>query len=189
VPSPVHAGEVAAVGCNGLTAAGGALRWDGDRWVTAAHLVRSVSDVEVTAGGERWPATVVAVDERTDLAVLSVPGAGSAPSPRSAAADAGGPAELLGPDGSRSVHVLDEVRVRVRSADGATREWQGVTIDGVVRSGDSGWPLVQDGPAVGVVVLADADRDAGFAVAMDEVVAFVDREHEQVVDHGCPTDD
>lgn len=148
-----------------------------DRVMTNAHVVAGTRTVDIELGGERHDARVVVYDPNRDLAVLYVPGL-SAPvmpfAPRAAPTNAdaivlGFP--LDGPYNPQPARVRDVGEItgpNIYESGNVTREIY--TIRALVRSGNSGGPLVApNGQVLGVIFAAAADdRNTGFAVTADE---------------------
>ena len=149
----------------------------GERVMTNAHVVAGTRDVYVEANGRRLDGTVVVYDPRRDLAVLHVPGL-SAPTmpfvPKLAAT--GASAIVLGypqdgPYNAQSARVRDVGKITgpdIYDSGDVTREIY--TIRSLVRSGNSGGPLITPGGQVlGVIFAAAADdRNTGFALTAGE---------------------
>lgn len=145
--------------------------------MTNAHVVAGTRSVMVERGEQRRDATVVVFDPGRDLAVLHVP-ALRAPAMGFAAEEAGAGDDALvlgfpldGPFDAQSARVRDLREITgpdiYGSAD-VTREIY--TIRALVRSGNSGGPLVGPSGAVLGVIFAAAvdDPNTGFAVSADE---------------------
>jgi S1-C subfamily serine protease len=148
------------------------------RVMTNAHVVAGTNNIDVEVNGDRLPGDVVVYDPRRDLAVIHVPGL-EAPvmpfvrKPAATGADAivlGFP--LDGPYDARAARVRDVSNITgpdiYESGDEVTREIY--TIKALVRSGNSGGPLVTpNGRVLGVIFAAAADdRNVGFAVTAKE---------------------
>jgi S1-C subfamily serine protease len=145
--------------------------------MTNAHVVAGTASVGVELAGNRYDARVVAYDPGRDLAVLYAPALGAPALPFAGqAAGNGGDAIVLGFPLNGPFDV-QEARVRdVRPITGpdiygsaqVTREVY--TIRALVRSGNSGGPLLApDGSVLGVIFAAAADDpNTGFAVTADE---------------------
>jgi S1-C subfamily serine protease len=145
--------------------------------MTNAHVVAGTKTVAVEVGGDRRSGRVVVYDPHRDLAVIYVPDL-TAPvmkfAPRQAAVqdDAivlGFP--LDGPYNAQSARVRDVGPITgpdIYESANVTREIY--TIRALVRSGNSGGPLVSpNGTVLGVIFAAAADdRTTGFAVTADE---------------------
>jgi len=154
----------------------------GERVMTNAHVVAGVRDVQVeVANGDRLDGTVTVYDPRRDLAVIHVPGL-RAPAlefvdkPAATGANAivlGFP--LDGPYDAQSARVRDVSDITgpdiYDSGDNVTREIY--TIRALVRSGNSGGPLVApNGDVLGVIFAAAADnKNVGFAVTAEEAAS------------------
>jgi S1-C subfamily serine protease len=148
-----------------------------DRVMTNAHVVAGTRSVAVELNGSRYDGQVVVYDPDRDLAVLHVPGL-PGPSMRFAAGTAGSGADAIvlgfpldGPYNAQSARVRDVDRITgpdIYSSGDVTR--QIYTIRALVRSGNSGGPLVSsNGLVLGVIFAAAADDpNTGFAVTAEE---------------------
>ncbi|MDO3703671.1 MarP family serine protease [Micromonospora sp. C28SCA-DRY-2] len=148
-----------------------------DRVMTNAHVVAGTRSVAVELNGDRYDGEVVVYDPDRDLAVLYVPGL-PGPSMRFAAGNAGSGADAIvlgfpldGPYNAQSARVRDVDRITgpdIYSSGDVTREIY--TIRALVRSGNSGGPLVSaNGLVLGVIFAAAADDpNTGFAVTAAE---------------------
>ncbi|MFG2104076.1 MarP family serine protease [Micromonospora echinaurantiaca] len=148
-----------------------------DRVMTNAHVVAGTRSVAVELNGDRYDGEVVVYDPDRDLAVLHVPEL-PGPSMRFAAGNAGSGADAIvlgfpldGPYNAQSARVRDVDRITgpdIYSAGDVTREIY--TIRALVRSGNSGGPLVSaNGLVLGVIFAAAADDpNTGFAVTAAE---------------------
>lgn len=145
--------------------------------MTNAHVVAGTRSVSVELDGSRSSGQVVVYDPGRDLAVLYVPGL-DAPAMPFAAADAGPNEDAIvigypldGPYNAQPARIRD---VRVISGpdiyDSTQVQREIYTIRALVRSGNSGGPLVdEDGRVLGVIFAAAADDPTtGFAVTADE---------------------
>jgi S1-C subfamily serine protease len=147
-----------------------------ERIMTNAHVVAGTRDVQVEVGEERLDGTVVVYDPDRDLAVIYVPGLRAPVMPWAARAESGANAIVLGfpldgPYNAQSARVRDVSRITgpdIYESGDVTREIY--TIRALVRSGNSGGPLVAaDGRVLGVIFAAAADdKNTGFAVTADE---------------------
>jgi S1-C subfamily serine protease len=144
-----------------------------ERIMTNAHVVAGTRDVSVEVGDERLDGTVVVYDPERDLAVIYVPGLRApvmdwVPTHAPTGANAivlGFP--LDGPYNAQSARVRDVSRITgpdIYESGDVTR--QIYTIRALVRSGNSGGPLVApNGDVLGVIFAAAADdKNTGFAV-------------------------
>lgn len=145
--------------------------------MTNAHVVAGTESVRVEVAGRRYEGAVVSYDPERDLAVLHVPGLPSPPLEFVAApGETGDDAIVLGfpLDGpfdaqeARIREVRDITGPDIYDSSRVTREVY--TIRALVRSGNSGGPLVAtSGDVLGVIFAAAADDpNTGFAVTADE---------------------
>ncbi|HYN95119.1 MAG TPA: MarP family serine protease [Pilimelia sp.] len=151
-----------------------------ERVMTNAHVVAGTEEIEVELGGDRHEARVVVYDPRRDLAVLFVPGL-KAPAMPFAARDArsGSDAVVLGypldgPYNPQAARIRDVKKINgpdIYESGDVSREVY--TIRALVRSGNSGGPLVAaNGVVLGVIFAAAADDpNTGFAVTADEAAS------------------
>jgi S1-C subfamily serine protease len=149
-----------------------------ERVMTNAHVVAGTREVQVEVGGDQLDGTVVVYDPRRDLAVIYVPGLGApAMSFTEKPAATGANAIVLGfpldgPFNAQSARIREVSNITgpdiYDSGDEVTREIY--TIRALVRSGNSGGPLVApNGRVLGVIFAAAADdRNTGFAVTARE---------------------
>ena len=173
-PGRVSSVAIAATPCDRPTARLGiGTLVAGDRVLTAAHVVED--DLRELAVGGR-PAHVVALDSRTDIAVLGVD------TPVDGDAVEGGAATLADADVADAVRIVtptDVIETTVErivtltvddTTDGVVRHRVALVLDGAVRSGTSGAPVVDDdGQVVGVVTISHAGRDVTYATAAAEI--------------------
>jgi hypothetical protein len=134
--------------------------------LTTAHGLRGATSLTVDGA----PASVVAVDDRIDAALLATPTTGAPVA--IAGHDAPGSARVAG----RPVTVERLVTASVEEPrDDATYRRRALVIDGEVDPGDSGSGLFgPDGRLLGMVFAASARRDAvAYAVAASELAPFV----------------
>lgn len=147
------------------------------RIMTNAHVVAGVSHPIVVVGQRRLDATVVLFDPDLDVAVLAVDGAGLAPLAFDTTGRAGQSAAVLGfpengPFDARAARIRSEMRLRspnIYDRGQVTR--QTYSIRGLVRSGNSGGPLVsQAGDVLGVIFAASiTDSSTGYALTASQV--------------------
>jgi S1-C subfamily serine protease len=148
-----------------------------ERVMTNAHVVAGTRSVAIEVNGDRYNARVVVYDPDRDLAVLYVPDLSAPAMPfatrRAAVEDdaivLGFP--LDGPYNAQPARIRDVGEIpgpNIYESGRVVREIY--TIRGLVRSGNSGGPLVApDGKVLGVIFAAAADdRNTGFAVTADE---------------------
>jgi S1-C subfamily serine protease len=149
------------------------------RIMTNAHVVAGTREVEVqVTDHQNLAAHVVLFDPDRDIAVLDVPGL-DAPALRFTATDAkqGDPALVLGyPE--NGPFTVRSARVRGKTTVGGTNIYGNnsvrrsiYSIRAVVRSGNSGGPLLaEDGTVLGVVFATASDSaDTGFVLSDDEI--------------------
>jgi S1-C subfamily serine protease len=149
-----------------------------ERVMTNAHVVAGTDRVEVETNDGRLAGTVVVYDPRRDLAVIHVPGLRSPVMPFVEKPAATGANAIVlgypldGPYDAQSARVRDVSKITgpdiYDSGEDVTREIY--TIRALVRSGNSGGPLVApNGRVLGVIFAAAADnRNVGFAVTANE---------------------
>jgi S1-C subfamily serine protease len=149
-----------------------------ERVLTNAHVVAGVREPQVEVDGEQLPARVVLFDPGRDVAVLAVdglrrPALTAAPAPAAAGDSAivvGYPRD--GPfrsDPARVIRTQDARGQDIYQERSVVREIYAVK--GLVRSGNSGGPLVDvRGRVLGVVFAAAADdASIGYVLTWDEV--------------------
>ncbi|GAB3149408.1 MarP family serine protease [Micromonospora sonneratiae] len=148
-----------------------------NRVMTNAHVVAGTRSVSVELDGQRYTGRVVVYDPDRDLAVLYVPSL-SAPVMRFASRPAPIEADAIvlgypldGPYNAQSARVRDVDEITgpdIYESGQVTREIY--TIRALVRSGNSGGPLVApNGQVLGVIFAAAADDpNTGFAVTAAE---------------------
>ncbi len=137
--------------------------------VTAGHVVEGPRRAVTVAGA---PATVIAVDARTDLAVLraDVPGAADL------TATSAGAMRVATPTGDVAAELVRTGTLIVDdTSDRARYEREVHTIRPDVPGGTSGAPLVDaTGDVVGIVVLANRADGTSYAVTAGEVQRVLD---------------
>jgi S1-C subfamily serine protease len=149
------------------------------RILTNAHVVAGTGDVQIQVSAhDNLAAKVVLFDPDRDVAVLDVPGL-DAPSLRFSGRDGrtGDPALVLGyPE--NGPFTVRSARVRAKSSVGGTDIYGRnsvrrsiYSVRAVVRSGNSGGPLLaDDGTVLGMVFATAVDSpDTGFALSDDEI--------------------
>lgn len=149
-----------------------------ERVMTNAHVVAGTDEVGVETPTGLRPGRVVLYNPDADVAVLSVPGLDAPALPfASVAASTGASAIVLGYPLDGPYHAAQaRVRERIDLRGPDIYESKTVlrdvyTVRAVVRSGNSGGPLVSpDGQVLGVVFGAAVDDDdTGFVLTADEV--------------------
>lgn len=151
--------------------------------MTNAHVVAGTRTVRIELKKNSYAAKVVVYDARLDLAVLHVPGL-NAPVMQFAGAEAPSGADAIvlgfpldGPYDAQSARVRDVSNITgpdIYDAGNVTREVY--TIRALVRSGNSGGPLVNaDGRVLGVIFAAAADdQNVGYAVTAEQAADVAD---------------
>ncbi|CAB4849012.1 unannotated protein [freshwater metagenome] len=145
-----------------------------DHVMTNAHVVAGIDnpDVLVRGTGKRWPARVVYIDPRLDVAVLYVPGLNAPVLTFAGAAKAGASAVVAGfPGGGTLTATSARIRGTI-SARGSDIYGRGTVIRqvysvrGTIRPGNSGGPLLApDGRVDGVVFATSIDDpETGYAL-------------------------
>jgi S1-C subfamily serine protease len=155
------------------------------RILTNAHVVAGTREVEVQVSDtQSLPARVVLFDPNRDVAVLDVPALGAA-ALRFTGTDAkqGDPALVLGyPE--NGPFTVRSARVRAKSTVGGTNIYGNhsvrrsiYSVRAIVRSGNSGGPLLaDDGTVLGMVFATASDSpDTGFALSDDEIRSDANR--------------
>lgn len=154
------------------------------RVVTNAHVVAGVEDPTVQIGGtgRSYPATTVAFDPRSDVAVLAVPDLEAPPLPTGGDRGHGDPAvvagfPLGGPYDLEAGRVRDRIEARGAGIDGtpgATRDVYAVNAQ--VEQGNSGGPLLSpSGQVVGTVFAKSVtDSGTGYALTLDETRSVIE---------------
>jgi len=179
VPPEERTVTISTAGCGYATEAVSSGVVVGDGLVlTAAHGVRGSSAVEVTAlGGTARPATVVGLDMRRDLALLSVPGLG-APALALANAAAGDVGRIVGASASGTIPYLIRRAVDItidRIGGEGGHERIGYELEATSRTGDSGAGAYDDqGRLIGIVfATSDDGTGATWITASSEVGGFL----------------
>ena len=156
---------------------GSGFAYSDERVMTNAHVVAGTREVAVEVNGERQQAKVVVYDPERDLAVLYVPGLRAPIMPFVAKPAATGASAIVlgypqdGPYDAQSARVSDVSRITgpdIYDSNNVTREIY--TIRSLVRSGNSGGPLITpSGQVLGVIFAAAADdKNTGFALTAAE---------------------
>lgn len=147
------------------------------RVMTNAHVVAGVDDPTVIVDNERYEATTVLYNEDLDIAVLAVDELNARPLDFDLGGGAGSNAVVMGYPGNGPFDAR-AARIRAEQAlqspniyeDGLVRR-EVFSVRGVVRSGNSGGPLVSpDGDVYGVVFAASiSDDKTGYALTAEQV--------------------
>ncbi len=149
------------------------------RVMTNAHVVAGVSDPMVEVGDDRLSADVVVYDPNLDVAVLAVDGLDQAPLRFDLSGEAGQDAVVLGfpqngPFDARAARIRSQINMRSPDIyDQGQHLREAFAIRGLVRSGNSGGPLVStDGAVLGVIFAASVtDSSTGYALTAGQVAA------------------
>jgi S1-C subfamily serine protease len=168
--------KVTSLGCGGLVTGSGFAIGDG-YVVTNAHVMSGTSQHHVvTAAGDVLSASVVYFDPRRDFALLSVPDLGS-PGLGFAPASRGTQAAVIGYPGGGPERIepavvdgaVEALGRDIYSTTQVTR--QVYVIQGRVRPGNSGGPLVDlQGRVLGIVFATSAsDPNQAYALTDDEI--------------------
>ncbi|TNC49718.1 MarP family serine protease [Mumia zhuanghuii] len=148
-----------------------------ERVMTNAHVVAGVAQPSVALRGETYDATVVYYDPSLDIAVLRVPGLRARALAFDPDAAQGQSAAVLGypengPFDARAARIRSEQRLRSPDIYGTTQVVREVyALRALVRSGNSGGPVISEqGRVVGVVFAASiADSSTGYALTAGQV--------------------
>ena len=175
-PDGVTSVAIAATPCDRPTARLGVGTIVAEGWVlTAAHVVEDeLRDVAVDGRTAR----VVALDPRTDVAMLDVETASDASTAILADAEIGDAVRIITPTGVIETVVERIVTLSVDdTTDGAIRRRLTLVLDGTVPGGTSGAPVVaDDGRIVGMVTISHTGREVTYATAAAEIRPFLDFE-------------
>ena len=149
---------------------------------TAAHTVEGPRR-QLTVDGS--PARVVALDPRTDLALLAADIGGT---PAEATPDDLDRGTVRTPDGDLAVTVLRTGPLVVDDTTAGTRHERTVhTFRPGADPGTSGAPLLDArGRLAGIVVLTNRTDGTGYAVTAGELLALIDRDRGSPAPIGCP---
>jgi S1-C subfamily serine protease len=147
------------------------------RIMTNAHVVAGVESPAVVVGDQRVRARVVLFDKKLDIAVLAVQDLDLKPLDFDEDGEAGQAAAVLGypengPFDARAVRIRNEMRLRspdIYDRGQVVRET--FSVRGLVRSGNSGGPLVSEaGDVLGVIFAASvSDKSTGYALTAGQV--------------------
>ncbi|MCW2831803.1 MAG: serine protease [Aeromicrobium sp.] len=149
------------------------------RIMTNAHVVAGVTAPAVVVDGREVPTRVVLFDRKLDVAVLAVDGLGLTPLDFDEDGKDGQAAAILGypengPFDARAARIRNEMRLRSPDIyDRGQVERQTFSIRGLVRSGNSGGPLISEqGEVLGVIFAASvSDKSTGYALTAEQVAA------------------
>lgn len=148
-----------------------------DRIMTNAHVVAGVANPFVIVGQRRIAAEVVLFDPKLDVAVLATNELGLSPLEFDDTGKAGEKAAVLGypengPFDARAARIRMEQRLRSPDIyDKGQVIRQTFSIRSLVRSGNSGGPLVsEEGKVLGVIFAASiTDHSTGYALTATQV--------------------
>ena len=153
------------------------------RVMTNAHVVAGVTSPSIVLDGRQVRARVVVFDPDLDVAVLAVDDSGLRPLAFDRSGTAGQSAAILGypengPFDARAARIRTEMRLRspdIYDRGQVVRETYSVR--GLVRSGNSGGPLVSEsGKVLGVIFAASVtDTSTGYALTADQVAKDAER--------------
>jgi S1-C subfamily serine protease len=148
-----------------------------DRVMTNAHVVAGVDDPFVEVDGSRVKTRVVLFDPELDIAVLAADGLDRRELAFGSNATAGDDAAILGfpengPFDARAARIRGEITLRSPNIyDKGQNARRTYSVRGLVRSGNSGGPLVSpDGTVLGVIFAASiTDKSTGYALTAEQV--------------------
>lgn len=149
-----------------------------ERLMTNAHVVAGVDAVAVESTVGRFDTQVVALDTNNDIAILAAPGLPAPPIEVESSPPPDGTDAIVlgypegGPYAAAAVRIRDLTDVRTQGGDGQRPADRHVyVIQGIIREGHSGSPLVnKSGNLVGVVFArAENDADTGFALPIGDL--------------------
>jgi WD40 repeat protein len=150
--------------------------------VTCAHVVKDATEVQLAIAGKTFKASIIAVDEKNDVAVLKVEASGQPTIPIGLASkvEAGARVWVLGfPLASM---LGDTVKVTSGTISGVTVQGTQriIQIDAAVNPGNSGGPLLNDGgEVIGVVnakIVGAEVAGVGFAIPINYAVQLLRNE-------------
>lgn len=153
------------------------------RVMTNAHVVAGVDEPFIDVNGERTRANVVLFNPRLDVAVLATGDLGLEPLDFDEGGQAGDDAAILGypengPFDARSARVRGELTLRSPDIyDRGEHLRDTFSLRGLVRSGNSGGPLIsRQGGVIGVIFAASVtDQSTGYALTADQVANAAQR--------------
>lgn len=147
------------------------------RIMTNAHVVAGVSSPSIVMGDRRVSARVVLFDRQLDVAVLAVDGVDLVPLKFDKTGKEGESAAILGfpengPFDARAARIRNEMRLRSPDIyDRGQVIRKTFSVRGLVRSGNSGGPLVSaKGDVLGVIFAASVtSKSTGYALTAEQV--------------------
>ncbi|MCW2840504.1 MAG: serine protease [Aeromicrobium sp.] len=147
------------------------------RIMTNAHVVAGVEKPSIVVDGRQVPARVVLFDRELDVAVLATEDVDLPPLRFDDSGKAGQAAAVLGypengPFDARAARIRTEMKLRspdIYDSGEVVRET--FSVRGLVRSGNSGGPLVSEsGRVLGVIFAASvSDKSTGYALTAGQV--------------------
>ncbi|MGA8988405.1 MarP family serine protease [Aeromicrobium sp.] len=156
---------------------GSGFAYSSERIMTNAHVVAGVSEPTVVVNGRRLGARVVLFDRKLDVAVLAVDGLNLPALDFDTGGRAGQSAAVLGfpengPFDARAARIRNQMRLRspdIYDRGQVVRET--FSVRSLVRSGNSGGPLVSEsGDVLGVIFAASiTDDSTGYALTAKQV--------------------
>ena len=153
------------------------------RIMTNAHVVAGVDEPFIDVNGRRTRANVVLFNPRLDVAVLATGDLGLDPLNFDTSGKAGDDAAILGypqngPFDARAARIRGELTLRSPDIyDRGEHMRKTYSVRGLVRSGNSGGPLISnDGGVLGVIFAASVtDSSTGYALTASQVANAADR--------------
>lgn len=147
------------------------------RVMTNAHVVAGVSKPSIVIDDRRVPTRVVLFDRKLDVAVLAVDDLDLDPLKFDTSGQEGQSAAILGfpengPFDARAARIRNEMRLRSPDIyDRGQVIRQTFSVRGLVRSGNSGGPLVSEkGDVLGVIFAASvSNKSTGYALTAKQV--------------------
>ncbi len=154
-----------------------------NRVMTNAHVVAGVDEPFIDVNGQRTRASVVLFNPELDVAVLTTSDLGLTPLSFDKTGKAGDEAAILGypqngPFDARAARIRGELTLRSPDIyDRGEHMRKTYSVRGLVRSGNSGGPLVSDqGGVLGVIFAASVtDSSTGYALTAAQVANAASR--------------
>lgn len=153
---------------------------------TCAHVVEGARQLEVVLGGRSYAGTIVAVDARTDVALIRIPANGLVPLPLQDS-DQVQPAESVRVIGFPLSDVLGtEAKITTGTVSGIVQDpvrGRRIQVDAPINPGNSGGPVLNE--AAQVIGIASA-KLAGSAVTSVGFAAPVNQLRQLLATQGVP---
>lgn len=171
--------RITSSGCGAGLVVGSGFFVSGTHAITNAHVVAGSDQTTVTLGDATFDAVVVAFDDRADLALLHVPGAGAQPLQLASTTPTRGTTGVaLGYPGGGELTVTSAGVTASHDISGPDIYGQGsyersvVELRSAIRRGNSGGPLVIEAGLVGGIIFGASriDPGVGYAIGADEAV-------------------